>query len=341
MRSPCRTSLKISSFVIVLLVLVSVAAIAASHKPADWKGRYRSTGMKDIKVTVAAMHSILSDPNENLKKVENACKTAHDNGARLILLPECMLTGHGGHRPTMEKNAEPIPEGPLSQAVIKMSKDYDLCICVGINERADGVIYNSVMVTDKGKFLGVQRKINLSSDEPRFFAVGRKVEVFDIGDVRFGISICYDNLFPEIAMIHKLHDVDLILAAHAARVDDWPDVLTPEFCAKKIKAEQERHQKMCAGTAYFYNIYILSTNAVGSATEGIKGVVSNHEGGVLGVDPNGGVILRTSATDSFIEEVRTVELKASGRKFNHHPTRNRDWVRVKAMLNNAFEEAGY
>ncbi len=341
MRSPYRTLLTMSLFVMVFLVLAGVAVIAASHKPVDWQGRYRSTGMKDIKVTVAALKSTLADPNENLKRVENACKIAHKDGARLILLPECMLTGHGGHRPTMERNAEPVPEGPLSQAVLKMSKQYQLCICVGIGERADGVIYNSVMVADKGKFLGVQRKIYLSSDEPRFFADGQKVEVFDINDVRFGISICYDNLFPEIAMIHKLHDVDLILAAHAARVDDWPDVLTPEFCAKKIKFEQERHEKMYAGTAYFYNIYILSTNAVGSATEGIKGVVSNHQGGVLGVDPNGGVILRTSATDSFIEEVQTVELKASGRKFNHHPTRNREYLRLKALLDKAFKEAGY
>jgi len=341
MKISYRTLLTMGLSVMIILVLAGVAVIAASHTPVDWKGRYRSTGMKDIKVTVAALKSILADPNENLKRVENACKIAQKDGARLILLPECMLTGHGGHRPSMEKNAESVPEGPLSQAVLKMSQQYQLCICVGIGERADGVIYNSVMVADKGKFLGVQRKIYLSSDEQRFFAEGQKIEVFDINDVRFGISICYDNDFPEIAMIHKLHDVDLVLATHAARVDDWPDVLTPEFCAKKIKAQQAKYEKMNAGTAYFYNIYILATNTIGSATEGIKGVVSNHEGGVFGVDPSGNVILRTSATDSFIEEVRTVELKASGRKFNHHPTRNRDYLRLKALLDKAFKEAGY
>ncbi len=332
--------LTVGLFLTAILVFAGPAATAASHKPIDWTGKYRTTGMKDIKVTVAALNSILIDPNENLKHVEKACKAAQTEGARLILLPECMLTGHGGHRPMMEKNAEPVPEGPLSQAVLKMSEDYQLCICVGIGERADGVIYNSVMVADRGKFLGVQRKINLSSDEPRFFAAGQKVEVFDIGDVRFGISICYDTLFPEIAMIHKLHDVDLILAPHAARTGDWPEVLTPEFCAETIKAEQNKYEKG-RGCAYDYNVYILSTNAVGSATEGLKGVVSNHAGTVFGIDPNGDCILRTSATDKFIEEIATVELKASKRKFNHHPTRNRDWTKVKAMIDKAFEEQGY
>jgi len=329
------------AFFMVLFAFAGPIATAASHKPIDWKGRSRSTGMKDIKVTVAAVNSILIDPNENVKKVEQVCKTAKKDGARLVLLPECMLSGHGGHRQTMEANSEAVPEGPMSSAVLKMSNDYDLCICVGINERADGVIYNSVMVADRGKFLGVQRKINLSSDERRFFAAGNKVEVFDIGDVRFGISICYDNAFPEIALIHKLHDVDLILSAHAARTGLWPKVPPPEFCAQKIKAEQVKYEKLYRSVAYYYNIYSLTTNAVGSATQGIEAVASNHAGTVFGVDPAGEIILRTKARDKFIEEIRTVELKAAKRRFNHHQTRNRDWTKVKTLLNNALEEAGY
>lgn len=332
---------KITLTIVILCMLFVPVAKAAPHKPLDWKGRFRSTGMKDIKVTVAAVNSILIDPNENLKKVEQVCRVAKTNGARLLLLPECMLSGHGGHRPTMEANSEPIPEGPMSRAVLKMSKDYDLCICVGINERADGVIYNSIMVADRGKFLGVQRKINLSSDERRFFADGRKVEVFDIGDIRFGISICYDNNFPELALIHKLHDIDLILAPHASRTGVWPEPLTAEFCTERINAEQRKCEKLYIGNAFLYNIYVLSTNAVGSSTQGIEGVVSNHAGTVFGVDPTGEVILRTKAKDKIIEEIQTVELKAAKRRFNHHPTRNRDWMKVKTLLNKAFEDAGY
>jgi len=297
--------------------------------------------MKDIRVTVAALNSVLIDPNMNLAKVEKACEQAHKDGARLLLLPECMLSGHGGHRPTMEANSEAVPAGPMSQAVLKMSKDYNLCICVGINERADGVIYNSIMVADRGKFLGVQRKINLSSDERRFFGDGQKVEVFDIGDVRFGISICYDNNFPELSLIHKLQDVDLILSPHASRTGIWPEPLTAEFCIERINAEQRKCKKLYTGTAFLYNIYILSTNAVGSSTQGIEGVISNHAGTIFGVDPRGEVILRTKAKDKIIEEIQTIGLKASKRRFNHHPTRNRDWMKVKTLLNRAFKEAGY
>ncbi|UCD36733.1 MAG: carbon-nitrogen hydrolase family protein [Fidelibacterota bacterium] len=293
--------------------------------------------MKNIKVTLAALRSILIDPNRNLELVKEACQTARRDGARLLLLPEMMLTGHGGHS-MMEENAEPVPEGPLSQAVLELSKEYQLCICVGIAELADGMVYNSQMVVDKGVYLGLQRKINMSGDEYRYFACGERVEVFDIGDIRFGVTICYDNNFPEIAFIHHLHKVDLILAAHAARTGEWPDPMTTAFRERIIAERQNSWEKMFRGTAYFHNLYILACNAVGSSTEGLEGVVSNHAGTVMGVDPTGEVFLRTSVSD-FVDEVVTVELEASKRVFNHKPTRNRRLPVVKRMLNDAFQQA--
>lgn len=64
--------------------------------------------------------------------------------------PELMLTGHGGH-PQMADNAEPVPAGPLAQAVLAMSKELEICICVGIAEldTTDLQIYNSQFVVDK------------------------------------------------------------------------------------------------------------------------------------------------------------------------------------------------
>jgi predicted amidohydrolase len=293
--------------------------------------------MNNIKVTLAALRSILIDPHRNLELVSQACETANHAGARLLLLPEMMLTGHGGH-PKAVENAEPVPEGPLGQAVIQLSKEHDLCICVGTAEQAGNVVYNSMMVADKGEFLGRQRKINMSSDEYLYFAAGETVEVFDIGDVKFGITICYDSNFPEIALIHGLHEVDLILSAHAARTGVWPESMTPEFRLAIIQERQDSWEKMFRGTAYFHNVYILATNAVGSATEGLEGVVSNHAGTVMGVDPTGEVFLKTSMTD-FIDEVVTVPLEANKRVFNHKPTRNRRLAVVKHMLDAAFQGA--
>ena len=73
--------------------------------------------MQDTKVTVASLKSILIDPQENLQRVRQAVEVAERDGARLLFLPELMLSGHGGH-PKMIENAEPVPDGPLSSAVV-------------------------------------------------------------------------------------------------------------------------------------------------------------------------------------------------------------------------------
>jgi predicted amidohydrolase len=292
--------------------------------------------MKDIKVTIASLPSILADPYRNLELVEEACKKAREHGSRIILLPELMLTGHGAH-PKMIENAEMVPDGTLCCEIIKFSYQYQLCICVGIAELANNLVYNSQIVVDHGVYKGLQRKIYLSGDEYLYFATGKNVEVFDIGDVKFGITICYDNNFPEISLIHSLHKVDLILAAHAARTREWPDILTKEFKLNIIEERQRSWEKMFCGTAFFHNVYILACNAVGSSTEGLEGIVANHAGTVFGVEPSGDVFLRTSV-NGIVNEIATVELKSEKRKLDHRPSLNRRVSTVKELFEKTFTE---
>ena len=289
--------------------------------------------LNDLKVTVSSLKSVLSDPGKNLSLVGEACSVAEDAGARMLFLPELMLTGHGGHA-KMTQNAESIPDGPLSSAIVELSERHSLCICVGLAELKNGIVYNSQMVADRGVYLGLQRKINLSGDEYCHFGAGDSVEVFDIGDIRFGITICYDNHFPELALIHSLNHVDLVLAPHAARTGTWPSELTPEFCGRRIKAQQDGWEKVHRARAYDHNVYVLLCNAVGPSTDGLEGVVANHAGSVMGVAPNGEVFLRTAKTD-FTDEIVTVDLLAHKRTVNHGPSRNRRLDTVTRLLQQA------
>ena len=292
-----------------------------------------------VKVTVASLKSILRDPQANLDLVENACRQARRDGARMCFLPELMLTGHGGH-PQMGANAEPVPNGPMSETIIEWSRRWDLCICVGIAERTrDHIVYNSQMVADRGAYLGLQRKINLSGDEYVYFGAGEKVEVFDIGDLRFGVTICYDNHFPELALMHSLHEVDLILAPHAARTGNWPDPLTEEFKQLKISSCQRKWEQCHRTRASDHNVYVLLNNAVGPSTDGLENVVANHAGTVMGIDPRGKVFLRTSATD-IADECVTVELRRDKFGFNHGPTRNRRLPSVVRQMQGILDARG-
>lgn len=291
--------------------------------------------MKDTRVTVASLRSLLIDPRRNMKLVRKACKVAAKDGARILFLPELMLTGHGGH-PKMAGNAEPVPDGPLSKEILALSKKHRLCICVGIAELSNHVVYNSQMVADKGRYLGLQRKINLSGDEYCHFGAGEAVPVFDIGDLRFGITICYDNLFPELYLLHSLNHADLVLAPHAARTGNWPAKLTRAFRTQRIKSVQKSWERVASARASDHNMYVLVNNAVGPSTEGLEGVVANHAGTVMGVDPHGEVFLRTGV-DDFVDEIVTVDLKADKRRVNHGPARNRRLATVVRMLSEKLD----
>jgi len=293
--------------------------------------------MQNLKVTVASLKSILIDPQENLARVERACEQAAEEGARMLLLPELMLTGHGGH-PKMIENAESVPDGPMSRVMLDRSRDANLCICVGIAEQDCNVIYNSMAVFDRGHYLGLQRKIHMSSDEYLWFGVGEQLALFEIDSVRFGVIICYDNHFPELAMALALQGAELILAPHAARIGVWPDNPDATFKRKTIQVVQEGWQRCHATRAWDHNVFVLISNAAGSSVEGLaelegydpvgpggidtRSVIANHAGTVMGFAPTGETILRTTAED-FVDEVVTIELDASKHQVNHKPTINR------------------
>jgi predicted amidohydrolase len=277
--------------------------------------------MKDTKVTIASIRSVLAEPERNLERVRAACARAGHDGARLLLLPELMLTGHGGHR-RMIDNAQAVPEGPLAREMLRLSGEHGLCICVGMAELDGTVVYNSQIVVDRGRWLGCQRKINLSGDEYQWFGNGESLPLFDIGDVRFGIVICYDNLFPEHALLHSLAGADLLLCPHAARTGEWPDPLTEEFQATKIREQQEHFRLVHRARAYDHNVFVLVSNAVGPSAAGLEGVVANHAGTLMALAPDGAVLAESTGR-RIDEEIVTLPLEAARRRLNHPPGRNR------------------
>ena len=79
----------------------------------------------------------------------------------------------------------------------------------------------------------------------------------------------------------------------------------------------------------------IRTAQAATATSNYSGsgrVVANHAGTVFGVEPNGTVFLRTSATTLADDEIVTVTLEASKRAVNFTPARNRRLPNVISML---------
>jgi N-carbamoylputrescine amidase len=87
-----------------------------------------------------------------------------------------------------------------------------------------------MLIDPAGEIAGKYRKVHpaaLLSLEKIYFRGGSSFPTFALGDWRLGISICYDNLFPESCRCLALHGAELIVAPYATPIDDpWENFLT-------------------------------------------------------------------------------------------------------------------
>lgn len=107
---------------------------------------------------------------------------------------------------------EPIPDGPMSRALMEAADRYNLIVCAGIYEQAGDIAYNtSALFGRRGELIGIYRKVHLPSPEVEWgFTPGDSYPVFDTEIGRIGMQICYDNAFPEGARALALNGAEII-----------------------------------------------------------------------------------------------------------------------------------
>lgn len=100
--------------------------------------------------------------------------------------------------------AEPIPDGPTMERMIKTAKETGMVLVVPMYEKEDdGFLYNTAAVIDAdGSYLGKYRKTHIPHVngfwEKFYFRPGNTgYPVFDTAVGRVGVYICYDRHFPE------------------------------------------------------------------------------------------------------------------------------------------------
>src|SRR5258705_13858654 len=91
------------------------------------------------------MDCTLADRSANLRAIVAKIAAAADRGAKLVVFPECILTGYGfENRAQAMSAAEPIP-GPSTDAIAEVCARRNVWAVVGLLERepAKGRLFNS------------------------------------------------------------------------------------------------------------------------------------------------------------------------------------------------------
>jgi predicted amidohydrolase len=170
-------------------------------------------------IAVIQMDCELKEKEANLRKAEQYIDEIGER-ADLVVLPELFTTGYklDAIGSDLFRMAESIP-GPTVEVLAEKAKKYNTAIIANIVERdeqQEGVLYDTSFVVDRdGNYAGKYRKVHLYPTEHSYFRSGSDFPVFQLGEVRVGIAICYDHAFEEMFRIMALKGAEVIVIPSA------------------------------------------------------------------------------------------------------------------------------
>jgi predicted amidohydrolase len=197
---------------------------------------------------LAQMEPRLGEPARNLEACLSRLEEAARAGCRLIVLPECAVSGYMfAAEEEASRFAEEIP-GSTTDALEHACARLSVHCVAGLLERDGDHLHNTAVLVAPNGLVGRYRKAHLP-----FLGVDRFVtpgdgppEVFETALGRIGIVICYELRFPEPTRALALRGAELV-----AHPTNWPRAVEPfaDFLTRTRAAENQ--------------VFLLTANRVG------------------------------------------------------------------------------
>lgn len=244
---------------------------------------------------------------ENVRKIEDHLARCADDGVRVVVFPECALTGYFDNQFMKAITAKQLADA--ERQVVRACREHGVYAIVGMPYRDGETLYNSAaVITPAGEILARYHKIQLAESWP---AAGNQLLVFRIDGVPASIIICHDERYPELIRLPVLAGARVVFClSHESGL------------AEESKIAPYRAQ--IQARAVENSVYVVQANAPANAD-----ATGSHGQSRL-VAPDGNLIEEASI---FGEDVvaATLELKrATGRQAQQSIDRGPlgDWWRA-------------
>jgi predicted amidohydrolase len=170
-----------------------------------------------VKVAVLQM-ATSADPEGNAAKVGQALQDADARGARLLVVPECALSGY---LPARDLDFDAL--AAAEARVVEQVADVGLWLALGTTRLRDGSRRNTaVLYCPGGEVVGSYEKTHLTGADTPVFEPGDELPVFPLDDWTVGLQICFDMRFPENWRILRRKGAELIIhLSNASRSAAW------------------------------------------------------------------------------------------------------------------------
>lgn len=202
-----------------------------------------------MRVGVLQFEPVRGDKQANFKKIDKLCKNA---SLDLLVLPELATTGYlFSSKEELSHLAEVFPGGKTSVFLKGLARSIGGHLVCGVAEKEEKLAYNSAVLFGPEGHIGTYRKVHLFYQDKGLFEPGNLgFPVFDLGETKVGILVCFDWIFPESARSLALGGAEII--CHPA------NLVLPYCPAAVVTRAIENH------------VYYLLANRIGEEEKGAE-----------------------------------------------------------------------
>ncbi len=255
--------------------------------------------MKNLRVGLAQLNTTVGDFDSNIRLILDAATKAKESDADVVIFPELAITGYPPEDLLLRR---PFIDQAMAKlkSLAEQAKNLPPIVvgCLDFEQH----LYNSAAVLYEGKIQGIYHKQMLPNygvfDEERYFQSGNSIEMFEIGGVLTGVTICEDMWYPEGPVRQlSLEGAQIILNLNAS-----------PFHAGKT----DYRERMISTRATDNTVAIAYVNQVGGQDDLV------FDGNSIVVDAKGNVIGRASSmcddllvVDIAVDEIAQQQLHES------------------------------
>ena len=200
-------------------------------------------------IALAQFKPIRKDVSANIRNLRHLL---HNIKADLIVLPEL---ANSGYLYASQDKLQPFSEpkdgsGPFLSALVEIAKQSGGVIVSGYAERLGGAIFNSAAAVTSSGIVENYRKIHLYNSEKALFEPGDSgFKVFEWRNVKIGMMICFDWIFPEASRT---------LALAGAQILAHPANLVLPYCQNAMITRSIENR-----------VFTITANRIGEEKEGV------------------------------------------------------------------------
>ncbi len=230
--------------------------------------------MEDVRIAVVTCRCPAGEVDYNLDNTAHWTARAKMTGAKVVCLPELNISGYCLDWKRCQAAADCYDQ--VVRDLGALAAQEQITVLAGTVRPCgnEGQFVACHLAVYPDRRVGVYEKLHIAPPEAPLFTPGDDIPLFSHGSNTFGIQLCYDAHFPELATRMAVDGADIVFMPHAS----------PHKSTQEKYTSWMRH---LPARAYDNTVFVVVCNQSGD-----NGVDLEFPGLALVLGPSGDVLAR-------------------------------------------------